>query len=336
MPLTFFGGIGAASRKGVLIKGSNYLEALSKVSEMVFDKTGTLTEGRFRVTDLMPAEGVSEGELLSAAASLEMRSDHPIAKSVMAAFSGDAVPADDLMNHAGKGLSGNVGGRETLAGNAALMEQFGIAFPVCGKSGTKVYVAQGGRYIGCIVITDALKLDSAEAVAALREAGIRRLTMLTGDNEPTAQAVSAELGLDGYYAELLPAEKVAQLEILEKGLPGGELLAYVGDGINDAPVLARSDVGIAMGALGSDAAIEAADVVLMHDEPMRLADAIQVARKTKRIVTENIVFAIGVKAVILMLGAAGIAGMWTAVFGDVGVTVIAVLNAMRMLRKESV
>ncbi len=335
VPLTFFGGIGAASRRGVLVKGSNYLEALSKVSEMVFDKTGTLTEGRFRVTEILPADGVSEETLLAAAASLEKRSDHPIAKSVLAAYQGDAVPADDLMNYAGKGLGGSVGGKETLAGNAALMEQFGIAFPVCGKSGTKVYVAQGGRYIGCIVIADALKLDSADAIAALREAGIRRLTMLTGDNEPTAQAVSAELGLDAYYAELLPADKVSQLEKLEDALPADESLAYVGDGINDAPVLARADVGIAMGALGSDAAIEAADVVLMHDEPMRLADAIQVARKTKRIVTENIVFAIGVKVLILLLGAAGIVGMWAAVFGDVGVTVIAVLNAMRMLRKES-
>lgn len=335
IPLSFFGGIGAASKHGVLIKGSNYLEALSRVQHLVFDKTGTLTKGEFRVTEIRPAAGFSESDVLRFAACCERNSNHPIAVSVLAACPENiaALTAEESEELSGRGIRAKAAGKILLAGNAKLMAEQGIAFSECEQAGTKLYVAADGRYAGCILIADALKPDSRQTISALRDAGIRTLTMLTGDDSAIAKAIAEELGLDGYAAQLLPAQKVTELEQLAAKLPEGAKLAFVGDGINDAPVLARADVGIAMGALGADAAIEAADVVLMTDEPARLTDAITIARQTKRIVMQNIVFALGVKALLLILGACGIAGMWAAVFGDVGVTVIAVLNAMRLLRK---
>lgn len=335
IPLTFFGGIGAASKHGVLVKGSNYLEALSKVQHLVFDKTGTLTKGEFRVTEILPANGFSKDDVLKYAACCELRSNHPIAASVLAAYPADtaALSVTESEELFGRGICAKAEGKTLLAGSAKLMTEYGIAFTLCEQSGTKVYVAVDGRFAGCILIADTLKPDSKATIAALRTAGIRTLTMLTGDDEAIAKTIAEDLQLDGYAAQLLPEQKVTELEQLAKQLPEGAKLAFVGDGINDAPVLARADVGIAMGALGADAAIEAADVVLMTDEPARLTDAITIARKTKQIVMQNIVFALGVKALLLILGACGIAGMWAAVFGDVGVTIIAVLNAMRMLRK---
>ena len=336
IPLTFFGGIGAASRRGVLVKGSNDLDALSRVTQIVFDKTGTLTEGEFRVRETVTAEGGSAEALLSAAASLEENSNHPIARSVLDAAG--QIPrraVTDFEEIAGHGIRGRIGGRTVLAGNAALMAQERIAFAPCDAAGTKVYVAEDGVYLGCIVIGDAVRPGSAETVSALKRSGIRKAVMLTGDDRSAAEEAARSLGLDEYHAELLPADKVRHVEEMEQALPQGEALAFVGDGINDAPVLARADVGIAMGALGSDAAVEAADIVLMDDDPLRICDAIQVARKTKRIVMQNIVFALGVKLLFLVLGAFGIAGMWEAVFGDVGVTVLAVLNALRAMRDPS-
>ena len=334
IPLTYFGGIGAASKQGVLIKGSNYLEALNRVTEIVFDKTGTLTEGVFHVTSLFPAPGYDEAELLKLAAVCEQGSNHPIAQSVLAANGGAAGEiCEELDELPGYGIEAVSAGRHLLAGSAKLMERHGIAYAACEKPGTKVYVAEDGHFAGCILIADACKKDSREALRALRAGGIRRMTMLTGDDRVIAEAVAKDLQLDGYAAELLPGEKLERLEEMLKGKPAGEKLAFVGDGINDAPVLARADLGIAMGALGSDAAIEAADVVLMTDELTRLTAARAVAKKTRRIVTENLIFALGVKAVLLTLGALGLAGMWAAVFGDVGVAILAVLNAMRMLKK---
>ena len=335
VPLTFFGGIGAASKHGVLVKGSNDLEALSHVHTVIFDKTGTLTKGEFKVTQILPAEGVSESGLLRYAAGCERNSGHPIAASVLAAYSGDADALDvrAAKEIPGFGMQAEVEGREILAGSARLMTQRQIAYTPCDGIGTKVYVAADGVYLGCILIADSLKPDVKQTLAGLRNQGIRNMVMLTGDSQDIAGAVAKELGVDGYYSELLPEDKVEKLEAITGKLPDGEKLAFVGDGINDAPVLARADVGIAMGALGADAAIEAADVVLMTDEPARLADAIRISKQTKQIVMQNIVFAIGVKILLLILGACGIIGMWWAVFGDVGVTVLAVLNAMRMLRK---
>ncbi|MBQ5337897.1 MAG: cadmium-translocating P-type ATPase [Oscillospiraceae bacterium] len=335
IPLTFFGGIGAASKHGVLVKGSHDLEALSKVRAIVFDKTGTLTQGSFRVTEILPQEGISADELLQYAAGCERNSNHPIAASVLAAYTGDAdaLAVSDSTEISGYGIEAQVNGKAVLAGSGRLMAQRGIAYQPCDGTGTKVYVAADGQYLGCILIADALKPDVRQALTALRNQGVTNMVMLTGDNREIAGAVAAELGLDGYHAELLPQDKVEKLEAIAADLPAGEKLAFVGDGINDAPVLARADVGIAMGALGADAAIEAADVVLMTDEPARLGDAIRLAKQTKQIVMQNIIFAIGVKVLLLILGACGIVGMWWAVFGDVGVTVLAVLNAMRMLRK---
>lgn len=333
IPLTFFGGIGAASKRGVLVKGSNYLEALSGVRTIAFDKTGTLTEGSFRVTEILPAAGFTAETLLETAAHAERHSDHPIAQSVCAAYTGDyADEAAETEEIAGCGIRAVVHGQTVLLGNTRLMEQNGIAYTSCEAVGTKIYAAVGGQYAGCIVIADTVKQDAKAALDALKAAGITRTVMLTGDNRETAEQIAKQLGIDEVHAELLPEDKVTEIERLQKALPAGEKLAFVGDGINDAPVLARADVGIAMGALGADAAIEAADVVLMTDEPLRLADAMETARRTKRIVTENLVFVLGVKLVLLVLGAFGIAGMWWAVFGDVGVTLLAVLNAMRMLR----
>ncbi len=334
IPLTFFSGIGAASRCGVLVKGSNDLEALSKVTQLVFDKTGTLTKGVFHVSALIPAEGHTEEELLRLAAYCEQNSNHPIAVSILAAYDGalNAAEVTACEEISGRGIRAEIGGKTVLTGSAKLMRENGIDFAENDTPGTKVYVASDGSYAGCILITDEIKADAAETVRRLRRGGIGKTVMLTGDDRSVAEAVAKELGLDACYAQLLPEEKVSRLEVLLKELPAGEKLAFVGDGINDAPVLARADVGIAMGALGADAAIEAADVVLMTDEPARLSDAIAVAKQTKRIVMQNIVFAIGVKVLLLILGAFGLVGMWWAVFGDVGVTLIAVLNALRALK----
>ena len=334
IPLTFFGGIGAASRHGVLVKGSNYLEALNKVSTVVFDKTGTLTKGVFKVTDIIPAEGISREQVLEYAAWAENFSTHPIAASILAAYGkNDPVSLSAYREIPGYGLEVETAGVKLLAGSAKLMEREQIAFVPSQKVGTKVYVAADGVYQGCILISDQLKPDSKQAIAALKKAGVDRTVMLTGDNKEIGDAVAAELGLDACYAQLLPGDKVEILEQLDAAKRPGSKLVFVGDGINDAPVLARADIGIAMGGLGSDAAIEAADVVLMTDEPSKLVEAINLAKATRRIVTQNIVIALSIKGVFLVLGALGLAGMWEAVFGDVGVALIAVFNAMRILKK---
>lgn len=334
IPLTFFGGIGAASRHGVLVKGSNYLEALNRVETVVFDKTGTLTKGVFKVTEIFPAEGFTKEQLLEYAAKAERCSNHPIAKSILDAFGQpvDQTHITDDQEISGQGICATIHGHRVLAGNAKLMEAESIHFDPCPKAGTKAYLAVDGAYAGCILIADQVKPDSKEAVAALKGLGIRKTVMLTGDDETIAQAVAEDLALDEYYAQLLPDQKVGKLEHLDSRKRPGSKLAFVGDGINDAPVLARADVGIAMGGLGSDAAIEAADVVLMTDEPSKLVEAIGIARATKRIVIQNIVIALGVKGLFLILGALGIVGMWEAVFGDVGVALIAVFNAMRIIK----
>lgn len=334
IPLTFFGGIGAASRHGVLVKGGNFLEALNKVSTVVFDKTGTLTKGVFRVSQIIPAEGISQDRVLQAAAWAEHFSTHPIANSILAAYGkNEPVSLSAYEELPGMGIQVEAAGRQILAGNAKLMEAEGIAYMPCQKVGTKVYVAEDGGYLGCILIADELKPDSKNAIAQLKRAGVEKTVMLTGDNGDIGKAVAAELGMDACYAQLLPNEKVEILEKLDAAKRPGSKLVFVGDGINDAPVLARADIGIAMGGLGSDAAIEAADVVLMTDEPTKLVEAIGVARTTRQIVVQNIVIALSVKGVFLVLGALGLAGMWEAVFGDVGVALIAVLNAMRILKK---
>ena len=335
IPLTFFGGIGAASKHGVLVKGSNYLEALDNLKTVVFDKTGTLTKGVFNVTEIIPAEGFTKEKVLEYASAAEYFSNHPIAKSISAAY-GKEIGNGLVSSHVeipGRGISAVFGGEKVLAGNSELMKDENIAFQPCDETGTKVYVATDGRYAGCILISDEIKEDSFKAVSGLKELGVKKIAMLTGDDEKIAQTVAEKLKIDEYYAQLLPGEKVEKIEILEKNSNGTGKLAFVGDGINDAPVLARADVGIAMGGLGSDAAIEAADVVLMTDEPSKLLEAIDVAKATKSIVIQNITLALGIKGVLLVLGALGIAGMWEAVFGDVGVAVIAVLNATRVLKK---
>ncbi len=335
IPLTFFGGIGAASKRGVLVKGSNYLEALNKVSVVVFDKTGTLTKGVFEVANIIPAAGYQKEQVLEYAAQAESYSNHPIAKSILATYGKpiDQKQFSDFEEISGHGISVMVQGKKVLAGNSKLMESEKIAYAACDAAGTKFYVAADGSYVGCILIADEVKPDSKCAIAELKKIGVEKTVMLTGDDERIGESVADELGLDAYYAQLLPDQKVEKLEMLDKQKRQGSKLAFVGDGINDAPVLARADVGIAMGGLGSDAAIEAADVVLMTDEPSKLVEAIDVAKATKRIVMQNIVIALGIKSVFLVLGALGMAGMWEAVFGDVGVTIIAVLNAMRILKK---
>ena len=335
IPLTFFGGIGAASRHGVLVKGGNFLEALNKVDTVVFDKTGTLTKGVFQVTDVFAAEGVTKEHVLKAAACAEHFSNHPIAKSILSAaaemhLSAQIAAYEEIPGH---GVRVIVDGATVLAGNAKLMEAEGISFAACEQVGTQVYVAQNGAYLGCVLISDELKSDSQSAIGALKKAGINKTVMLTGDNAEIGEAVAKTLGLDACYAQLLPGDKVEMLEKLDAQKKPGKKLAFVGDGINDAPVLARADIGIAMGGLGSDAAIEAADVVLMTDEPSKLTEAIVVAKETRKIAQQNIVFALGIKAVFLILGALGMVGMWLAVFGDVGVALLAVLNAMRILKK---
>ena len=335
IPLTFFGGIGAASKRGVLVKGSNYLEALNKVSVVVFDKTGTLTKGVFEVANIIPAAGYQKEQVLEYAAQAESYSNHPIAKSILATYGKpiDQKQFSDFEEISGHGISVMVQEKKVLAGNSKLMESEKIAYAACDAAGTKFYVAADGSYVGCILIADEVKPDSKCAIAELKKIGVEKTVMLTGDDERIGKSVADELGLDAYYAQLLPDQKIEKLEMLDKQKRQGSKLAFVGDGINDAPVLARADVGIAMGGLGSDAAIEAADVVLMTDEPSKLVEAIDVAKATKRIVMQNIVIALGIKSVFLVLGALGMAGMWEAVFGDVGVTIIAVLNAMRILKK---
>lgn len=333
VPLSFLGGIGAASRKGILCKGSNYLEALTDLDTVVFDKTGTLTEGVFALQKAFCAEGVSERELLECAAAAESGSNHPIALSVLAAYGEEIDPAllGEAAEYTGRGVGVRYREAEILAGNEKLMAERGIAFAPCAEAGTRVYVSRDGRYLGCLLIADRLKSDAPEALRSLRAVGVKRLCLLSGDSSSIVQSVGKELGLDEIRGELLPADKLRELEALLAD--SGRKLAYVGDGINDAPVLARADVGIAMGALGSDAAIEAADVVLMTDELSKLGEAIAVAKKTKRIVRQNIGFALGVKIAFLLLGALGIAGMAMAILGDVGVMILCVLNAMRMLKQ---
>jgi Cd2+/Zn2+-exporting ATPase len=382
IPLSFFGGIGGASRQGVLVKGGNYLNALTRVKTFVFDKTGTLTRGEFSVQKVVPATeaGCTQAGLLHLAAAAEAHSTHPIARSITGAWSQDtqstpygsaSIPATDDRVHpagggsdddsdeapgvdaqssksseddgftvsehhelAGFGVRARVGGDEVLVGNERLLQSDGIAFEPVREPGSIVYIARGGQYLGYMLIVDELKPDSKDAIAGLRKLGIKHMIMLTGDNADTARSVAADLGIDTIYAELLPQDKVSEIERLEGRQKDGELLAFVGDGINDAPVLARAQIGIAMGALGSDAAVEAADVVLMTDEPRQLTTAVRIARKTQRIVWQNIVFALGVKGVILLLSALGISTMWEAVFGDVGVALLATLNASRAMRSH--
>ena len=333
IPLSFFGGIGGASTCGILVKGSTYLEELARTGIVVFDKTGTLTQGTFKVTGVHPANGVSEEQLVEAAALAESWSKHPISLSIKAAYGKeiDTSRVTDVEELGGHGVTAKVDGKPVAAGNARLMERLGLSAPAVSETGTVVHVAIDGRYAGCLLIADVVKPHSAEAIRALKAAGVRKTVMLTGDAEPVAKAVSAQLGLDEYHAGLLPGDKVDQIETLIAAKKSKENLAFVGDGINDAPVLSRADVGIAMGALGSDAAIEAADVVLMDDDPAKIALAMRIARRTLRIVYENIVFALAVKFACLLLGAIGMASMWTAIFADVGVMVIAVLNATRAL-----
>ena len=333
IPLSFFGGIGGASACGILVKGSTYLEELARTGIVVFDKTGTLTQGTFKVTGVHPADGITDEQLVEAAALAESWSKHPISLSIKAAYSKeiDTSRVTDVEELGGHGVTAKVDGKAVAAGNARLMEKLGLSAPAVSETGTVVHVAIDGRYAGCLLIADVVKPHSAEAIRALKAAGVRKTVMLTGDAEPVAKAVSAQLGLDEYHAGLLPGDKVDQIETLIAAKKSKENLAFVGDGINDAPVLSRADVGIAMGALGSDAAIEAADVVLMDDDPAKIALAMRIARRTLRIVYENIVFALAVKFACLLLGAIGMASMWTAIFADVGVMVIAVLNATRAL-----
>ncbi|MHA6486710.1 heavy metal translocating P-type ATPase [Bacillus cabrialesii] len=337
IPLGFFGGIGAASKAGVLVKGSNYLEALNQVKYAVFDKTGTLTKGSFEVTEIKPAEGFTKEKLLEAAAYAELHSQHPIAESVRKAY-GEMLSSDAIESYeeiSGHGIFAKVNGTEILAGNQKLMEREQIKGVPDQKAGTIVHIAVDQHYAGAIIIADEAKEDAAQAIADLKSLGIKQTIMLTGDSKQTGEAVGKQLGIDEVYAELLPQDKVARVEALEAKLSPNEKLIFVGDGINDTPVLARADIGVAMGGLGSDAAVEAADVVLMTDQPSKIAEAIRIAKRTRRIVWQNIGFALGVKAIFLILGAFGIATMWEAVFSDVGVTLLAVANAMRVMRLKN-
>ena len=333
IPLSFFGGIGGASACGILVKGSTYLEELARTGIVVFDKTGTLTQGTFKVVGIHPENGVTGDALVEAAALAESWSKHPISLSIKNAYGKDIDPSrvTDVQELGGHGVTAKVDGKEVAAGNARLMAKLGLTVPEITEPGTIVHVAIEGRYAGYLLIADVVKPHSAAAIKGLKQAGARKTVMLTGDAEPVAKAVSAELGLDEYHAGLLPGDKVDQIETLLAAKQPKENLAFVGDGINDAPVLSRADVGIAMGALGSDAAIEAADVVLMDDDPAKIALAMRIARRTLRIVYQNIVFALAIKFACLVLGALGLASMWTAIFADVGVMVLAVLNATRAL-----
>ena len=333
IPLSFFGGIGGASACGILVKGSTYLEELARTGIVVFDKTGTLTQGTFKVVGIHPENGVTGDALVEAAALAESWSKHPISLSIRNAYGKDIDPSrvTDVQELGGHGVTAKVDGKTVAAGNARLMARLGLTVPEITEPGTIVHVAMEGRYAGYLLIADVVKPHSAAAIRGLKQAGVRKTVMLTGDAEPVAKAVSAELGLDEYHAGLLPGDKVDQIETLLAAKQPKENLAFVGDGINDAPVLSRADVGIAMGALGSDAAIEAADVVLMDDDPAKIALAMRIARRTLRIVYQNIVFALAIKFACLVLGALGLASMWTAIFADVGVMVLAVLNATRAL-----
>ena len=334
IPLSFFAGIGGASNQGVLVKGSNYLETLAQTRTLVFDKTGTLTEGVFEVTRITPAEGFEEGRLLELAALAESASSHPISKSLQKAYGQelDRSRVGQVEERSGAGVVAEVDGKSVAAGNDKLMNQLGVAFQESDEPGTVVHISVDGVYAGQILIADRVKPGAAQAIAQLRSAGVRRMVMLTGDHRSVAEKVAKELGIDEYYSELLPADKVTKVEeLLAERSNDRDKLAFVGDGINDAPVLSRADIGIAMGAMGSDAAIEAADVVLMDDDPRKIAKAIKISRKCLRIVYQNTWFAIGVKLGCLLLGALGIANMWLAIFADVGVMVLAVLNAIRAL-----
>lgn len=333
VPLSFFGGLGAASKRGVLIKGSNYVDALANLGVVVFDKTGTLTYGKFEVEAVHPTD-FDERELLHLAAHVEHFSTHPIGAALRSAFPAEASDGCEVANVeeiAGRGVRAEVAGRTVCVGNSKMMDDLGVEWHDCHLAGTIVHVAVDGKYAGHIVISDVVKKDSDEAIRSLKKLGVDRTVMLTGDREAVGKEVAEKLGLDEYHAGLLPADKVAQVERLISEKPAGKVLAFVGDGINDAPVLKRADVGIAMGGLGSDAAIEAADVVLMDDKPSKIAVAVRIARRTIRIARQNVWFAIGVKVSILALAAAGLGTMWMAVFADVGVTVLAVFNAMRAL-----
>lgn len=335
VPLSFFGGIGAASRRGILIKGSGYMDTLANLGTVVFDKTGTLTHGEFVVEAVHPSD-FDEHELLHLAAHVEHFTTHPIGAALRNAFPSEATDGckiEDVEEIAGRGIRAKVSGRTVCVGNGKMMEDIGLEAHNCHLAGTIIHVAVDGKYAGHIVINDKIKEDSAEAITSLKRLGVEKTVMLTGDREAVGKDVAERLGLDEYHAELLPADKVAHVERLIREKAEGKSLAFVGDGINDAPVLKRADVGIAMGALGSDAAIEAADVVLMDDKPSKISTAIDIARRTIHIARENVVFAIGVKVAVLLLATVGLGNMWMAVFADVGVTVLAVLNAMRTLRK---
>lgn len=335
VPLSFFGGIGAASRRGILIKGSGYMDTLANLGTVVFDKTGTLTHGEFAVEAVHPSD-FDEHELLHLAAHVEHFTTHPIGAALRNAFPSEAIDGckiEEVEEIAGRGIRAKVSGRTVCVGNGKMMEDIGLEAHNCHLAGTIIHVAVDGKYAGHIVINDKIKEDSAEAITSLKRLGVEKTVMLTGDREAVGKDVAERLGLDEYHAELLPADKVAHVERLIREKAEGKSLAFVGDGINDAPVLKRADVGIAMGALGSDAAIEAADVVLMDDKPSKISTAIDIARRTIHIARENVAFAIGVKVAVLLLATVGLGNMWMAVFADVGVTVLAVLNAMRTLRK---
>ena len=348
VPMSFFSGIGAASRNGVLVKGSNYLEALASVRTVVFDKTGTLTKGEFKVTGIYPASSVKKQEsvsnqnswsdrqlaLLELAALAESCSEHPISRSIRDAWGKplDHNRVEQAEEISGHGIRVQVDGHTVLAGNGRLMEKEHISYDSCSEAGTVVYIAEEGTFLGAILISDVIKDGIPEAIGALKNAGVVKTVMLTGDRKETGEAVAGQIGLDEVYAELLPGDKVDQVEKLLTECKGREKLVFVGDGINDAPVLSRADVGIAMGSMGSDAAIEAADIVLMDDDPRKIASIVRISRRTLRIVMQNIVFALGVKLIVLIMGAFGAANMWEAVFADVGVSVIAILNAMRALK----
>lgn len=348
VPLGFFGGIGASSKLGVLVKGSNYLESVSKVNTVVFDKTGTITKGEFKVTETFvdPEAGINEAQLLKMAAHGESLSNHPIARSICQAYQegmyqnapqsldNSLIDNTQTKEVSGHGIASVYEGKELLLGNAALLTDYGISFSQLDNAGTIVYVGYDGKYLGAVVISDVIKETAKDAIRALKESGVKNTVMLTGDREKAARDVAQKVGVDQVIAELLPADKVSRVEKMLSSLDNDNKLAFVGDGINDAPVLMRADVGIAMGSLGSDAAIEAADVVIMDDDISKIASVIAIARKTMRIVKENIVFALGVKLIILVLGALGLTTMWLAVFGDVGVAVIAILNSMRALKYE--
>lgn len=336
VPMSFFSGIGAASKKGVLVKGSNYLETMAKLHTVVFDKTGTLTKGEFKVAEIHSVDGDEKKQsmVLELAALAESYSDHPISRSIRDAWGKklDQSRVSNAEEISGHGVKVKIDGKTVLAGNGKLMDKEGISYTECASVGTVVYVAEEGKFLGSIVIADGIKDGVKDAIRSLKRAGVSKTVMLTGDKRNVAEAVAKEIGLDEVHAELLPGDKVDRVEALLKALPEGRKLAFVGDGINDAPVLSRADVGIAMGSMGSDAAIEAADVVLMDDDPRKIADIVRISRKTMGIVMQNIVFALGVKFVVLAMGAFGVANMWEAVFADVGVSVIAILNAMRALR----